>query len=351
MNEKATKSYLTKRHNEWLKSIDDTELRRVVSRNSLIAGGAIASLLLGETPNDLDIYLTDKETALRLAVYYVKKWNLDERHHKKVAIRVNLERKELRDMMRDEDVVSWYESTKRDNKESSSVQYAHSCGGYGTVYDEHILDSITIADLYRENAYSNGISIYIVSSGVVTEDDGVPKKATSTDSESEKQENELQEKELFRPVFMTDNAISLSGDVQVILRFNGSAEQITENFDYAHCLCTYTPCSKELRLPERALVSLLTKELKYVGSRYPICSLFRMRKFLQRGYHINAGQILKMVFQIKDLDLDDPAVLRDQLIGVDSLYMSMLVASIDRAIKDKKEITTGYLLELIDELF
>lgn len=58
--------------------------------NSLIAGGAIASLLLGETPNDLDIYLTSQETALRLAVYYVKKWNLDERHRKKVAIRVNL---------------------------------------------------------------------------------------------------------------------------------------------------------------------------------------------------------------------------------------------------------------------
>lgn len=351
MNEKAIKSYLTKRHNTWLKSIDDTELRREVSTNSLIAGGAIASLLLGETPNDLDIYLTSQETALRLAVYYVKKWNLDERHRKKVAIRVNLNRKELRDMLGDDDVVTWYESAHIEDKGENSIQYAQSCGGYGTVYDEHILDSITVADLYRENAYSNGVSIYIVSSGVVAEDDGVPKNATSVDSEPEKQESEPQEKELFRPVFMTDNAISLSGDVQVILRFNGNAKQITENFDYAHCLCTFYPFKKELILPEQALVSLLTKELKYVGSRYPICSLFRMRKFQQRGYHINAGQILKMVFQIKELDLDDPAVLRDQLLGVDSLYMTILVNSIEKAIKEKKEITTSYLLDLVDELF
>lgn len=76
-----------------------------------------------------------------------------------------------------------------------------------------------------------------------------------------------------------------------------------------------------------------------------------MRKFQQRGYHINAGQILKMVFQIKELDLDDPAVLRDQLLGVDSLYMTILVNSIEKAIKEKKEITTSYLLDLVDELF
>ena len=48
---------------------------------------------------------------------------------------------------------------------------------------------------------------------------------------------------------------------------------------------------------------LLARQLVYQGSKYPICSMIRTRKFLQRGWHINAGQYLKMAFQVSELDL------------------------------------------------
>src|SRR3546814_2766082 len=49
---------------------------------------------------------------------------------------------------------------------------------------------------------------------------------------------------------------------------------------------------------EPALDGLLRKELRYVGSKLPVCSLIRLRKFIRRGWVGNAGQILKMTMQV-----------------------------------------------------
>src|SRR3546814_2858608 len=79
-------------------------------------------------------------------------------------------------------------------------------------------------------------------------------------------------------------------------------------------------CSSDL------LESLLCKELRYVGSKYPVCSVIRLRKLIRRGWVINAGQILKMMMQVSELDLTNPAVLQDQLTGVDSAYFIELMS-------------------------
>jgi hypothetical protein len=52
-----------------------------------------------------------------------------------------------------------------------------------------------------------------------------------------------------------------------------------------------------------ALESILTKSLRYQGSLYPLTSVIRMKKFIQRGWTVNAGEILKMLFQVSELDL------------------------------------------------
>jgi hypothetical protein len=54
---------------EWLASIDDIELRGVVKEHYIVTGGAITSMLLGDLPNDYDIYLDDTAVAARLANY------------------------------------------------------------------------------------------------------------------------------------------------------------------------------------------------------------------------------------------------------------------------------------------
>jgi hypothetical protein len=74
-----------------------------------------------------------------------------------------------------------------------------------------------------------------------------------------------------------------------------------------------------------ALESILTKSLRYQGSLYPLTSVIRMKKFIQRGWTVNAGEILKMLFQVSELDLKNIEVLEEQLIGVDVAYFSLLI--------------------------
>ena len=94
---------------------------------------------------------------------------------------------------------------------------------------------------------------------------------------------------------------------------------------------------------------MLTRELRYVGSKYPLCSLIRVRKFTSRGWTINAGQILKAVMQLQELNLKDPIVLQDQLTGVDAAYFIELMQKVRE--KDPDKVDTAYLVEIIDRLF
>jgi hypothetical protein len=75
--------------------------------------------------------------------------------------------------------------------------------------------------------------------------------------------------------------------------------------------------------------SLLAKDLYYCGSKYPICSIIRTKKFIRRGWKMSAGQYLKMCLQISALDMADPRVVREQLTGVDIAYFSHIVQWIE----------------------
>ncbi len=86
-----------------------------------------------------------------------------------------------------------------------------------------------------------------------------------------------------------------------------------------------------------------------------------MRKFISRGWTINAGQILKMAFQISELDLNDINVLEDQLVGVDSLYFSAAISYLREMAEEKRADSNGneikftydssYLSTIIDRIF
>lgn len=153
----------------------------------------------------------------------------------------------------------------------------------------------------------------------------------------------------YRPVFVSTNAITLAGKVQLVLRFYGEPDQVHENYDFVHCTNYWLATEDKLVLQQEALETLLTKELRYIGSRYPVCSVTRIRKFIQRGWTINAGQILKMCMQISELDLTDPKVLEDQLTGVDSAYFIQVIRAVKE--KDPEKINAAYLVEIIDRMF
>lgn len=293
MNEKRIVQRLNIETKKWVETIQDKELKDKVKNNVVIAGGAITSLLEGETPNDYDVYIKDFDVLVELANYYAELWNKDGRHKSKVTIQVDVPEPE------------------------------------GDVETSKVI-------------------CFITSKGVAGEEEEITKASAGTEANIEVEEDEVAD---YRPVFFTDNAISLKGKIQLVLRFWGEPEKIISSFDYVHCTNYFDRGNQDLHISKDALMSILNKQLKYVGSQFPICSLFRMRKYMERGYTISAGEILKMSFQISNLDLTDIDVLREQLIGVDTTYMIDLVDRLEQAQEDNVDIDYAYVVDLIDEIF
>jgi hypothetical protein len=74
MKTKTINSVISKKVDEWHRSITDENVRNLVQKNTIVTGGCIASMLLKEDVNDFDIYFRNKETVLAVANYYVAKF-------------------------------------------------------------------------------------------------------------------------------------------------------------------------------------------------------------------------------------------------------------------------------------
>lgn len=162
-------------------------------------------------------------------------------------------------------------------------------------------------------------------------------------------EYKAKEEKKYTVVYITENAVTLSDDIQIVTRFIGDPAEIHSNYDFVHAM-NYWTYKDGLVLKKDALASLLTRELRYAGSKYPLCSIIRTRKFVRRGFTINAGQYLKMALQLNQFDLMDISVLRDQLVGVDSAYFEAFIKCVDKK-AESETITSDYLVNLVDYIF
>lgn len=280
------KRRLHKKITAWIKSIDNKGLRELAQKDTIVTGGSIASMFLGERVNDFDVYFRTIGTAKAMAEYYLEKMGF---------------------------------------------------AGDGEVRIE------TLENIKGEE--EDRVVIFIPSEGIEgqrdtdedEDDDGAPVF-------------EVEEKGEYRPVFLSENAVTLSDSVQLVTRFYGEPDDIHDNYDFIHACNYYDYYSDELETKSEALECLLARKLRYVGSLYPIASLFRIRKFMSRGWRINAGDLLKIAWQISEIDLTDPVILREQLTGVDQAYFEHVIKILERDLSAEK-ITSSYVGEVIDRVF
>lgn len=298
MQNKTIRKVLDRKIEDWLSSIEDKEVQDLARKNVIITGGSIASMIMGEKINDFDIYMRTKEAALRVAKYYVSKFETNNPNAPKIEVReetlLNIKDEE------EDRVIIWVSSA-------------------GVAKDSNV------------NAFTD-------------------EEADADENDPDYQEAEIDhELGKYVPVFLSENAITLSNSVQIVTRFYGSPEEIHRNYDYIHACCYYDYHKKILETPVEALRSMQSKTLYYTGSLYPICSLFRLRKFISRGWTISAGDILKIAFQISHINLKDISILKEQLTGVDALYFFQLIGALED--KDLTTIDETYLGEIIDRVF
>lgn len=307
---KTIKSIISGKITNWTATITDNILKERVRNNAIVTGGCIVSMLLGEDVNDFDVYLRDYDTAKQLAEYYVNKFESRNSKGSTVPLSVEADGKRVK-------IVAKSVGMAIDSDADKLYQYF---------------------DNGTEDESSESVNAVI----------NQPEQIMDEHEETEKLALQT-EGGKYRPVFLTSNAITLSDKVQIVIRFQGEPDDIHENYDFVHCTSYWTGWNNALVLNPAAMEAILAKELRYIGSRYPICSLVRLRKFINRGWRINAGQILKIAMQISELDLKDIDVLEDQLTGVDTAYFQQLIRSLKD--KDPKTVDHAYLVEVVDRLF
>jgi len=302
---------------------DDENLAEDVKATAFVAGGAIASLLHYRKINDLDIYFTDPDVLVRVCNYCLARIPGPKPGDvKNIGATVK----------RDGDDISIYIP-------SAGVEGGEDGRGDYTFFEQRpsgqadeFLDTITsgedvdtMADLYGDELAAE------INAPTVEHLTPAPSDAR------------------YKVLMVTANAISISNGIQIVVRFNGKPSEVVKEFDFEHTKAYWMP-KHGLTIGKAALECLLTKELRYTGTRYPLCAMFRVRKFLHREWSITAGELLKIGFDISQLDLTNFETLKDQLVGVDTAYFSQLLSLIS---KDSKqgEIDRSYVVGLIDRIF
>ena len=276
---------------------DDEDLAKEFKKHCFISGGAITSLLQGEQPNDFDIYIDNIDTLYKICEFYTNQWN---NNHK----------------------------TKR---EFNIIKHIEE--------DEH-----------------KHVEIQVKSSGIVKDSDvedqdEIPLPAKELVDDIDNIEEVHSKKYTIKCI--TSNALSLSDDIQIICRFCGTPNEIFKNYDFIHTMQAYYRFTDDLILNTKSLTSIMAKRLEYNGSLFPICSLFRLRKFLQRGWTISSMEILKIAYQISKLDLDDVNILKEQLCGCDFAYMMAFCNALHNWREENPDIefNSVYMFELIEKVF
>lgn len=335
MQGKNIKKHLHNKIYDWANNVEDEEIKNLILTKTIVTGGSIVSLLQDEEPKDYDVYFTDIESLEKVAQYYINKF-IDN------AIKSKDDNKteNIEETLKSKLVVEkcfWDNSRYNENK-----QYWH------------VIKEDTKVP---ENAEIR-LRIFIKSTGAISEEFSNDIEFTNYiddyKEEFAKLNDSLKEKKLknkYRPTFFTNNAITLSDKIQIVLRFYGNAEKLHESYDFVHTLSYYETKNNNLEMPARTLEAIINKELYYIGSKYPLCSIIRARKFIKRGWSINAGQFVKMALQLNEMNLKNLHVFEEQLIGVDSSYFNNVISLIKDKEKLPEELDTQYLIDLINTVF
>ena len=325
---------------KWALSIENKELQELAINEAVVTGGCIASMFLREPVNDYDIYFKNISTTFKLTCYYVEK--MKETSSAPLAIRITYDSPEDANYALKTPIGSKCVAIDSYDEEQECDSGYHESG----FWDNKLILKVSSETLVKPQeqisdflANANRIEVFVKSSGLAENDD------------SDQHKHSIEESGKYRPVFLSSNAITLSDKIQLVIRFIGTPTQIHESYDFVHAT-NYWTAKEGLVTNGEALEALLSKELVYRGSKYPLASIFRTRKFIKRDWNLHIGNYVKMAMQLNDFDLNDIATLEEQLTGVDSLYMHSIISDIKSKRKDDEnfKFNSMYVCELCDRM-
>lgn len=127
-------------------------------------------------------------------------------------------------------------------------------------------------------------------------------------------------------ILETDRSITYvrSGQVFQLCKVFGTPQEIFNKFDFTVCMAAL-PCAigengletKEFVFSETFLSDVMSKSLIFnEKTLYPLNSLVRLKKYLNKGYEINSVNMMKMALAVNILKIETVKDLKEQLIGI-----------------------------------
>lgn len=116
--------------------------------------------------------------------------------------------------------------------------------------------------------------------------------------------------------------------IQIIKYENFCNENIEDTFnyfDFSCCMGAYSFSKKEFFLDKNFLVDNMEKRLRFnSGTEYPICSLYRTKKYQDKGYTLPGVEMIKIALAINNLNMKNYKDLKQQLMGIDTAFLKPL---------------------------
>ena len=165
-----------------------------------------------------------------------------------------------------------------------------------------------------------------------------------------------------KSAFETDNTISYvikDKKFQVIKGFmfadydpndNANfAKAIIDNFDFTVCMAAYDYFTGWFELNPLFLEHLAAKSLVYnIQGKYPLASLFRLRKYLKKGYTISGTEIIKLGLKVNNLNMSNYRELKEQLQGIDTAFLQELTVALMTPEYKDKEYDFQHFMEMLN---
>jgi len=119
-------------------------------------------------------------------------------------------------------------------------------------------------------------------------------------------------------------------EVQVITRFTGSPEEILNTFDFTCVMGLWNFREGKFYAHEFFLRDVARRRLVYSNkSQYPICALYRTKKYVERGYDFPGSTLVAISLAIHSLQLNTYKDLKGQLLGIDTSMFKEITENMD----------------------
>ena len=115
--------------------------------------------------------------------------------------------------------------------------------------------------------------------------------------------------------------------VQLITRFTGPPATIFDDFDFTITTGAYSFRLADFVFGDRFLADVAARRLVFMGnSHFPICAMYRTKKYQRRGYTLSGATIMHISLSIVRLKIETYKQLKEQLLGIDTIFLQHLLS-------------------------